>query len=67
MKGDKGTLYFTVLCFSVGIGPPRDVVVPMHTTMSTCPQVGARCYPHFPWITKEMIFRGPQVADMEYR
>jgi hypothetical protein len=39
----------------------------MHSTMSTCPQVGARCYPPFLGITKEMMSRGPQVADMEYR
>jgi hypothetical protein len=25
------------------------------------------CYPHFLGITKEMMSRGPQVADMEYR
>jgi hypothetical protein len=67
MKGDRTTLDFTVLCFSVGTGPPGDVVVLMHSTMSTCPQVGARCYPQFLGITKEMMSRGPQVADMEYR
>jgi hypothetical protein len=39
----------------------------MHSTMSTCPRVGARCYPQFLGITKEMMSRGPQVADMEYR
>jgi hypothetical protein len=41
-------------------------VVLMHST-STCPQVGATCYPPFLGITKEMMSRGPQVADMEYR
>jgi hypothetical protein len=30
-----------------GTGLPGDVVVLMHSTTSTCPQVGARCYPHF--------------------
>jgi hypothetical protein len=25
------------------------------------------CYPQFLGITKEMMSRGPQVADMEYR
>jgi hypothetical protein len=39
-------------------------VVLMHSTVSTCPQVGARCYPKLLEITKEMMSRGPQVADM---
>jgi hypothetical protein len=39
----------------------------MHSTMSTCPQVGAICYPPFLGITKEMMSRGPHVADMEHR
>ena len=67
MKGDRTTLYFTILCFSVGTGPPIDVAVLMHSTTSTCPQVGARCYSQFLGITKEMMSQGPQVADMEYR
>jgi hypothetical protein len=29
--------------------------------------IHASCYPHFLGITKEMMSRGPQVADMEYR
>jgi hypothetical protein len=37
----------------------------MHSMVSTCPQVGARCYPPFLGITKEMMSRGPQVEDME--
>jgi hypothetical protein len=39
----------------------------MHSMMSTCPRVGARCYPPFLWITKEMMSQGPQVVDLEYR
>jgi hypothetical protein len=66
MKGDRATLDFTVLCFSVGIGSPGDVVVLMDSMASICPQVRARCYPQLPGITKEMMFRGPHVADMEY-
>jgi hypothetical protein len=42
-------------------------VVLIHSTMSTCPQVGSKCYPHFLGITKEMMSRGPRVADMEYQ
>jgi hypothetical protein len=63
----RATLDFMVLCFSVGTGLTRDVEVLMHSTVSTCPQVGARCYPHFLGITKEMMSRGPQVEYMEYR
>ena len=47
MKGDRTTLDFTVFCFIVGIGLLGDIVVLMHSMASTCPQVGARCYPHF--------------------
>jgi hypothetical protein len=61
------TLNKFVVSVCVGTGPPGDVVVLMHSTTSTCPQVGARCYPQFLGITKEMMSRGPQVADMEYR
>jgi hypothetical protein len=39
----------------------------MHSTASTFPRVGARCYPPFLGITKEMMSQGPQVADMEYQ
>jgi hypothetical protein len=42
-------------------------MVLMHSMMSTCPQVGSKCYPPFLGITKEMMSRGPQVADMECR
>jgi hypothetical protein len=62
MKGDITTLDFTVSCLSVGTYPPRDVVVPMHSMTSTCPQVGAICYPQLLGITKEMMSRGPKVA-----
>jgi hypothetical protein len=66
MKGDRTTLYFIVLCFSEGTCPPGDVAVLMHSTMSTFPQVGSKCYHQFLGITKEMMSRGPQVVDMEY-
>jgi hypothetical protein len=56
MKGDRTTLDFTFLCFSVGIGPPGDDIVLMHSTMSTCPQVGAICYPQTLRINKEMMY-----------
>jgi hypothetical protein len=39
----------------------------MQCMVSTCPKVGAICYPPFPRITKEMVSRGPQVAYMECR
>ena len=39
----------------------------MHSMVSTCPQVGAICYPHFLGITKDMMSQGPQVIEMEYR
>jgi hypothetical protein len=39
----------------------------MCSTVSTCPRVGARCYPPLLEITKEIMSRGPQVIDMEYR
>jgi hypothetical protein len=39
----------------------------MHTMASTCPRVGAIWYPPFPGITKEMMYRGPLVADMDYQ
>jgi hypothetical protein len=42
-------------------------VILMHSISSTCPQVGATCYPPFLGVTKEIMSRGPQVADMEYR
>ena len=56
-----------MFCFSVGTCTPIYVLVPMHSTTSTCPQVGDKCYPQFPGKTKEMMSRGPQVADMEYQ
>jgi hypothetical protein len=31
----------------LGTSIPGDVAVLMHSTTSTCPQVGAKCYPHF--------------------
>jgi hypothetical protein len=37
---------------SRSVGYARDVEVLMHSTVSTCPQVGARCYPHFLGITR---------------
>jgi hypothetical protein len=33
-------------------GYARDVEVLMRSTVSTCPRVGARCYPHFLGITR---------------
>jgi hypothetical protein len=39
----------------------------MRSTVSICPRVGARCYPPLLGITKEIMSRGPQVLDMEYR
>jgi hypothetical protein len=39
----------------------------MHSTMSKCHQVRARCSLPFLGITKDMMFQGPQVADMEYQ
>jgi hypothetical protein len=39
----------------------------MRSTVSTCPRVGARCYPPLLGITKEIMSRGPQVLDMEYQ
>jgi hypothetical protein len=67
MKGERTTLDFTILCFNVGTGPPGDVVVLMHSTSSTCPQIGVRCYPKLLGITKVMMSQGPQVANMEYQ
>jgi hypothetical protein len=61
------TLNEFVVSVCVGTVPLGDVVVLMHSTMSTCPRVGAICYPQFLGITKEMMYRGPQVVDMEYR
>jgi hypothetical protein len=67
MKGDRTTLDLTVLCFSVGTDPRGDVAVLVHSTMSTCLQVRTICYRQLLGITKEMMSRGPQVANMEYR
>jgi hypothetical protein len=49
MKGDSTTLDALIPLseFLAGTGLPRDVVVLMHSTTSTCPKVGATCYPHF--------------------
>jgi hypothetical protein len=49
MEGDSTTLDALIPFSDVlaGTGLPGDVVVLMHSTTSTCPQVGARCYPHF--------------------
>jgi hypothetical protein len=33
-------------------GHARDAEVLMRSTVSTCPRVGARCYPHFLGITR---------------
>jgi hypothetical protein len=66
MKGDRTTIYFKILCFSVCTGPPGDVAVLMHSTTSTFPQVEARCYPQLLGITEEMMYQGPQVVYMEY-
>jgi hypothetical protein len=67
MKGDRTTLYFIFLCFSVGTFPYGDVVVLMHSTTSTSPQVEARCYPKLLGITKDMMNRGHQVVYIEYQ
>jgi hypothetical protein len=34
---------------SRSVGYARDVEVLMHSTVSTCPRVGARCYPRSSW------------------
>jgi hypothetical protein len=49
MKGDSTTLDALIPLFEflAGTGLPGDAAVLMHSTTSTCPQVGARCYPHF--------------------
>ena len=39
----------------------------MRSMVSTCPRVGAKCYPPPLGISKEIMYRGPQVLDMEYR
>jgi hypothetical protein len=39
----------------------------MHSAMSTCPQVGAKCCPSFIGISKEMMYRGPNIVDIEYQ
>ena len=36
-------------------GYAKDAEVLMHTMVSTCPRVGARCYPPSLGITKEII------------
>jgi hypothetical protein len=43
----------------------RDVEVLVHSMMITCPRVGAKCYPPYLEITREMMSRVPRVADME--
>jgi len=55
MKGDRTTLDLIVLCLILGTGLPGDVVALMHSTVSTCPQVGIRWYPQILAITKEMM------------
>jgi hypothetical protein len=37
----------------------------MHSTVSTCPNVGAICYPLSLGVTKEIMSQGPHVEDME--
>jgi hypothetical protein len=46
-EGDRTILDFMVSCFSVGTSLSGYAMVLMHATMITCPQVGAKCYPHF--------------------
>ena len=49
MKGDIATLDYLIPLseFLTGTCLLGDVVVLMHSTTSTRPQVGAICYPHF--------------------
>jgi hypothetical protein len=39
----------------------------MHSTVSTCPRVGARCYPRYLGITRRSCLEAHMVLDMEYR
>jgi hypothetical protein len=49
MKGDSTTIdsLIPLSNFLAGTSLPGYVVVLMHFMKSTCPQLGARCYPHF--------------------
>ena len=49
MKGDSTTLDALIPLFEflAGTDLPEDDMIIMHSMVSTCPQVGARCYPHF--------------------
>jgi hypothetical protein len=39
----------------------------MRSTVSTCPRVGARCYPRYLGITRRSCLEAHMVLDMEYR
>ena len=47
-------LLILLLRLSRSAGYARDVEVLMHSTVSTCPQVGARCYPPLLGITRRL-------------
>jgi hypothetical protein len=46
---------------------PEIAEVLMRSTVSTCPRVGARCYPRYLGITRRSCLEAHMVLDMEYR
>ena len=46
---------------------PETVEVLMCSTVSTCPWVGARCYPRYLGITRRSCLEALMVLEMEYR
>jgi hypothetical protein len=45
---------------------PEIAEVLMRSTVSTCPRVGARCYPRYLGITRRSCLEAHMVLDMEY-
>ena len=58
---------FLVKCEKVYRFMPDIVEVLMRSTVSICPQVGARCYPWYLGITRRSCLEAHMVLDMEYR
>ena len=46
---------------------PDIVEVLMRSIVSTCPRVGAKCYPRYLGITRRSCLEAHMVLDMEYR
>ena len=58
---------FLVKCEQVYRFMPEIAEVLMRSTVSTCPRVGARCYPRYLAITRRSCLEAHMVLDMEYR